>query len=96
MVILPSVLDQFLGWLTAATPVWLAICVLLACLALFWQQRAVMRRLDKHAESIAHMDTWADEVDEAIDGLEQKARGMSPSYLPVRSQAVDVRRWWQK
>jgi hypothetical protein len=70
--------------------------LLAACIALYWQQRALIRRLDNHAESIAHMDTWADDVEEAITTLEEKAKRMAPTYLPVRSQAVDVRRWWQK
>ena len=56
----------------------------------------MIRRLDNHAESIAHMDAWADDVEEAITGLEEKAKRMAPTYLPVRSQPVDVRRWWQK
>lgn len=89
-------LDQLLAWLTSATPAWLALCLLAACAALFWQQRNVMRRLDNHAESIAHMDAWADDVEEAITTLEEKTKRMAPTYLPVRSQPVDVRRWWQK
>jgi len=96
LTVLLSLLDQLVAWLTSATPAWLAICLLLACAALFWQQRALIRRLDNHAESIAHMDTWADDVEEAITTLEEKAKRMAPTYLPVRSQAVDVRRWWQK
>lgn len=96
MIVLPSVLDQLVVWLTAATPAWLAICLLLACVALFWQLRVVIRRIDSHAESIAHMDAWADDVEEAINGLEEKAKRMAPTYLPVRTQAVDIRRWWQK
>ncbi len=85
-----------MAWLTSATPAWLAICLLVAFIALYWQQRALIRRLDNHAESIAHMDTWADDVEEAITTLEEKAKRMAPTYLPVRNQAVDVRRWWQK
>lgn len=42
------------------------------------------------------MDAWADDVEEAINGLEEKAKRMAPTYLPVRTQAVDIRRWWQK
>lgn len=89
-------LDQLAAWLTASTPAWLAICLLAACGVLFWQLRAVIRRLDNHAESIAHMDAWADDVEEAITSLEDKAKRMAPAYLPVRAQAVDVKRWWQK
>ena len=89
-------LDQLLAWLTSATPVWLALCLLAACAALFWQQRNIMRRLDNHAESIAHMDAWADDVEEAITTLEEKTKRTAPTYLPVRNQPVDVRRWWQK
>jgi hypothetical protein len=96
LTVLSSYLDLFVAWLTSATPAWLAICLLAACIALYWQQRALIRRLDNHAESIAHMDTWADDVEEAITTLEEKAKRMAPTYLPVRNQAVDVRRWWQK
>jgi len=96
LIVLPSILDQLVSWLLAATPAWLAICLLLACAALFWQQRTIIRRIDNHAESIAHMDAWADDVEEAITGLEEKAKRMAPTYLPVRTQAVDIRRWWQK
>ena len=93
---MPTFLEQLVAWLTAATPAWLALCLLVACLALFWHQRVLIRRLDNHAESIAHMDTWADDVEEAITTLEEKSKRMAPTYLPVRSQAMDVKRWWQK
>jgi hypothetical protein len=96
LIVLPSLLDQLWIWLTSATPAWLAVCLLLACVALVLQQRAIIRRLDNHAESIAHMDAWADDVEEAITTLEEKAKRMAPTYLPVRTQPVDVRRWWQK
>jgi hypothetical protein len=96
LTVLPSFFEQLMAWLSSATPAWLVVCLLVACLALFWQQRALIRRLDNHAESIAHMDEWADDVEEAINTLEEKAKRMAPTYLPVRSQAVDVRRWWQK
>jgi hypothetical protein len=89
-------LDQLLAWLTSATPTWLALCLFAVCAVLFWQQRSMIRRLNSHAESIAHMDTWADDVEEAVNALEDKAKRMAPSYMPVRSQPVDVRRWWQK
>lgn len=89
-------LEQIAQFLTAPVPLWLGICLALACGFLFWQQRAMIRRLDNHAESIAHMDEWADDVEEAINGLEEKTKRMAPTYLPVRTQAVDVKRWWQK
>lgn len=89
-------LDQIVTWLTEPTPTWLSICLLLACFGLFWQSRLLTRRVDNHAESIAHMDEWADDVEEAISGLEEKAKRMAPTYLPVRTQPVDIRRWWQK
>jgi hypothetical protein len=88
--------DLLTAWLTAATPAWLAICLLLACGAVFWQLRVVMKRLDNHAESIAHMDAWADDVEEAITSLEDKTKRMTPTYLPVRTQPIDPKRWWQK
>lgn len=93
---LPSFLEQFASWLTSATPAWLAICLLLACGALAWQQRVIIRRLNDHADSIGHMDAWADDVEEAITSLEDKSKRLAPTYLPVRTQPVDVRRWWQK
>jgi hypothetical protein len=89
-------LEQIASLLTAQVPAWIAIFLVLACAALFWQQRLITRRLDNHAESIAHMDEWADDVEEAINGLEEKTKRMTPTYLPVRSQAMDVKRWWQK
>jgi hypothetical protein len=96
LTVLLSFLEQFAAWLASATPAWLTICLIAACAALFWQQRAMTRRLDNHAESIAHMDEWADDVEEAINTLEEKAKRMAPTYLPVRNQPVDVKRWWQK
>lgn len=88
---------QVLQWFAAATPAWLALCLLAACAALFWQQRQILRRLDRHAESIAHMDAWADEVDTAITGLEEKSRRVAPAYVPPRSTPpVDTKKWWQK
>lgn len=89
-------LDQLLAWLNSAMPTWLALCLLAACAGLFWQQRTMLRRLNSHAKSIAHMDEWADDVEEAVTALEDKTKRMTPTYLPVRSQPVDVRRWWQK
>lgn len=89
-------LDQLLAWLNSAMPTWLALCLLAACAGLFWQQRTMLRRLNSHAKSIAHMDAWADDVEEAVTALEDKTKRMTPTYLPVRSQPVDVRRWWQK
>lgn len=89
-------LDQLAIWLTEPTPAWLSICLLLALIALFWQFRLLTKRVDNHAESIAHMDEWADDVEEAISGLEEKAKRMAPTYLPIRTQPVDIRRWWQK
>ena len=89
-------LDQLLAWLNSATPIWLALCLFAACVGVFWKQRTIMRRLNSHAESIAHMDKWADDVEEAVTTLEEKTKRMTPTYLPVRSQPVDVRRWWQK
>ena len=93
---MPSMFDQLMSLFTAATPAWLVICLLMACGALAWQLRVVMKRLDNHAESIAHMDAWADDVEEAITSLEDKSKRLTPTYLPARTQPVDVRRWWQK
>ena len=62
--------DQLAAWLTAPIPAWLALCLLVACGALFWQLRAVIRRLDNHAESIAHMDAWADVMDERMERVD--------------------------
>ena len=84
------------SWLFVATPTWLAVGLIAACLALLWQQRMIIQRLEKHAESISHMDAWADDVEGVITGLEEASRRMSPTYLPVRTSAVDVGRWWKK
>jgi hypothetical protein len=89
-------LDQIAILLTEPTPAWLSFCLLLACIGLFWRLRLLCRRLESHAESIAHMDEWADDVEEAISGLEEKSKRMAPTYLPIRTQPVDIRRWWQK
>lgn len=89
-------LSKLFAALTGATPAWLGICLIVACIAIYLQQRAIIRRLDKHAESIGHMDEWADEVEETITKLEEKSKRFTPTYLPARPQPLDVKRWWQK
>jgi hypothetical protein len=96
LITLPSFLDQLVAWLTSPTPVWLAIGVLIACGAVGWQIRLMMRRLNDHAQSIAHMDSWADDVEEAISALEDRTKPVAPTYQPLRNQPPDVRKWWQK
>jgi hypothetical protein len=89
-------LGEALSWALAATPAWLALCLLAACVVLFVQQRAIIRRLDSHAESIANMDSWADDVDAALTSLEERSKRLTPAYLPVKSPQVAVKRWWKK
>ena len=90
-----SSLQIILAWLNAGTPVWLTLAAVAACAWLYWQQRKLIRRLDNHAESIAHMDSWADQVEQAITDLEEKTKRTAPVYLPTRTQPADVKRWWQ-
>lgn len=91
-------IDQLLLLLNFATPAWISACLLFLCAGLYWQQRIMLRRLDKHAESIGHMDAWADEVEEAIAALEKKTtRYGGQLYLPAPpKQQADARRWWYK
>lgn len=79
------------SWLCAATPLWLALCVMAACGLLAWQLQSVIRRVDRHAESIAHMDEWADMVDRSLLRIEDRAR-----RLPSSPAVSDLRKWWQK
>lgn len=91
-------IDQLLLLLNFSTPAWISAFLLLLCGGLYWQQRLMLRRLDKHAESIGHMDAWADDVEEAISSLEKKTtRYGGQVYLPApQQQHADARRWWYK
>lgn len=89
-------LGQAVTWASASTPAWLTVCLLAAVIVLIWRQRAITRRLDRHAQSIANMDKWADEIDTTLTALEERSRRPVPAYLPVKSPALPVKRWWQK
>lgn len=80
------------SWLLAATPVWLSLCLIAACVALAWPIHAMTRRLDRHAQSIAHMDEWADDIDLALAQIEERQR---KPYASAGSRD-DIRKWWQK
>lgn len=84
-----------LSLLLSPTPVWLSLCVIAACAVLAVELRALMRRVDRHARSIAHMDDWADSVDHALRRIE--VRGRRPMPPPAASsQMSESRKWWQK
>ena len=87
---------QAISWLPAATPVWLSLCLIAACGALFWQVRMMMKRIDRHAESIAHMDDWADSVDQTLTQIEERTRRVLPAALSAPRSTVDLKKWGQK
>ncbi len=87
---------QAISWLAAATPVWLSLCLIVACGALFWQIRLMVKRIDRHAESIAHMDEWADSVDQTMTQIEERTRRILPSAISAPRSTVDLKKWWQK
>lgn len=88
------------SWLTAATPVWLSLLVIGALAAVAWQLWVTIRRIDRHAQSIAHMDEWADSVDESITRLQDRARRPPPPPPAPPSaaprSAADFKKLWQK
>ncbi len=84
------------SWLSAATPVWLSLCTLGACAGLAWWLRIVVKRVDRHARSIAHMDEWADSVDHSMAQIEERSRRFLPASTAAPRSAADLRKWWQK
>lgn len=101
---------MFIGafsWLGAATPVWLSILLVAALGVVAWQLWAIVRRMDRHAQSIAHMDEWADVVDHSLARLEERSRrpvapapnpSMRPAAAPAQAprSTADLKRLWQK
>lgn len=96
---------MFIGafsWLGAATPVWLSILLVAALGVVAWQLWAIVRRMDRHAQSIAHMDEWADVVDHSLARLEERSRRPVPASRPATAPAqaprstADLKRLWQK
>lgn len=85
-----------MSWLTGATPVWLTLCLIAAIGAAAWQLRVAVQRLNRHAESIAHMDEWADSVDQTLAQIEERARRIMPSSMSAPRSTVDLKKWWQK
>lgn len=97
-----------LSWLTAATPVWLSLLVIAALAAVAWQLWSLIKRIDRHAESIAHMDAWADMVDENLTSLQDRVRRPPPPPPPPPAppaapapglkprQVLDLKKPWQK
>ena len=85
-----------LSWLTAATPVWLSLCVIAALVAVAWQLWRIIQRIDRHAQSIAHMDEWADVVDHTLTRIEERTRRPPPPAAPAPRSAVDFKKWGQK
>ena len=84
--------DVALSWLLAGTPVWLSLFIIAALSALTWQLRALVRRVDRHARSIAHMDEWADSVDHTLQQIEGRARRLQPTAA-APSRMPDTRKW---
>jgi hypothetical protein len=84
------------SWLTAATPVWLSLCVIAALGAVAWQLWRTIKRIDRHARSIAHMDEWADVVDQSLTRIEERTRRAPPPAAPAPRSAVDFKKWGQK
>ena len=83
------------SWLGAATPVWLSLCLMAAFGTLAWQLRAIIQRIDRHAESIAHMDEWADTIDQSLQRIEDRSRRFAP-LASAPPAMTDARKWWQK
>lgn len=89
---------QAVSWLGAASPVWLSLCLILAFGLLAWQVLRLIRRVDMHAQSIAHMDEWADVVDHSLKQIEERSRRSSapppapaaatPSQRPQATSAL--------
>lgn len=88
-----SLLGSLLSWLNTPAPAWLTAALLLVMLMMLVRERAIIRRLNRHAESIGHMDAWADEVDEKVNALEERARSTSSAYRPVRPRPTDAQQW---
>lgn len=97
------------SWLGAATPVWLSLCIIAACAGLAWQLYMTVKRIDRHAQSIAHMDEWADVVDDTLKQLESRnRRTVAPPSPPPAAQPpsapspaaqralADLKSRWQK
>ena len=90
-------LKEGLSWFTAGTPVWLSLCLIIACGALAWQLWQMTKRLDRHAESIAHMDEWADSVEQTLTQMDERSRrGLPPAPMSAPRSSIDLKRWWQK
>ena len=84
------------SWLTAATPAWLGLCIIAALGAVAWQLWRTIKRIDRHAQSIAHMDEWADVVDQSLTRLEERTRRAPSPAAPAPRSAVDFKKWGQK
>lgn len=88
--------DQAFSWLTAGTPVWLTLGLMALLGAVLWQMWKIMKRIDRHAESIAHMDEWADAVDQTLAQIEERSRRFMPASTSAPRSTVDLKKWWQK
>jgi len=89
------VFGQVFSWLFVATPLWVSLCLLAALGAMAWQLRAMVRRADRHARSIAHMDEWADSVDDLLKQMQGRAWRAPPPPPAQPRPAADARKWWQ-
>lgn len=85
-----------LTWLVVATPLWLSLCLIAALAGVAWQMRKMMKRMDRHAESIAHMDDWADSVEQTLKEMEERGRRIPPAATAAPRSTMDLKRWWEK
>ena len=64
--------------------------------AVAWQLWRTIKRIDRHARSIAHMDEWADVVDQCLTSIDERTRRAPPPAAPAPRSAVDFKKWGQK
>ena len=64
--------------------------------AVAWQLWRIIKRIDRHAQSIAHMDEWADVVDQSLTRIEERTRRTPSPAAPAPRSAVDFKKWGQK
>ena len=89
-------LNLAVSWIVMPTPLWVSLLLAVACAALAWQLFVAVKRIDRHAQSIAHMDEWADSVDQTLAQIEERARRFLPAQTAAPRSAVDLKKWWQK
>jgi len=69
-------------------PVWLLLAVTAAAAVyVAWRCNRLERRLNGHAESIANMDVWADDVETHLEQFRRAERQRSARYVIDRQVA---------